>query len=40
MATVHDIACPSCDSVRTVEKRGIDRYYCTDCEEEFSISDL
>ena len=40
MASVVDIACPFCEHVEGVQKRDLDRYYCPDCEREFSLSDL
>jgi transposase-like protein len=40
MASVVDIACPFCDRIEGVQKRDLDRYYCPDCEREFSLADL
>lgn len=40
MTTIHDIACPYCESVEPVVKEGLDTYRCTDCDRSFSASDI
>jgi len=40
MTVIVDIACPTCERVRTVRKIAIGRYRCEDCDEEFGQDDV
>ncbi|MFC4551331.1 MULTISPECIES: hypothetical protein [Halorussus] len=40
MTLLVDIGCPDCGRKRTVEKRGLDRYYCTECDRAFTSEDV
>ena len=40
MTLLVDIGCPDCGRNRTVEKRGLDRYYCTECDRAFTSEDV
>ena len=35
-----DIDCPQCGRTQTVEKVGLGRYRCRECDTEFSRSDI
>ncbi|MFB6113708.1 MAG: hypothetical protein ABEJ58_06350 [Halodesulfurarchaeum sp.] len=40
LVVVVDIHCPDCDSVDSVEKVGIGRYHCRECNTEFTKTDI
>ncbi len=40
MTLLVDIACPNCGRKRTVEKRGLGWYHCTNCGREFGQDEI
>lgn len=40
MTLLVDIGCPDCGRKRTVRKRGLARYYCEECDREFTQADV
>ncbi|MFC4451551.1 hypothetical protein [Halorussus aquaticus] len=40
MTLLLDIPCPDCGRRRGVRKRGLGRYYCSNCDREFTQSEV
>jgi len=40
MTLLVDIGCPECDRRGSVLKRGLGRYYCEECDREFTLADV
>lgn len=40
MTLLVDIQCPDCGRKRPVRKRGLGRYYCADCDREFTREEV
>jgi ribosomal protein L37AE/L43A len=40
MTLLVDIGCPDCGRTGSVRKRGLGRYYCTECDREFTQGEV
>ena len=40
MTLLVDIGCPDCGRKRSVRKRGLGRYYCEECDREFTQEEV
>lgn len=40
MTLLVDIGCPDCGRKHSVRKRGLGRYYCEECDREFTQAEV